>query len=169
MAKLRPPKPRGYRPQPPERVYRPRVFIDADVLFAGAVGPSEQGASLVTLRLAEITLIDAMTSQQAIVEAERNLRDKLPMALPAFRLIVSRCLQVVPDPAPADLVESAGLADPKDLPLLVAALREQCTFLVTFNQRHFEPGHPDITVLRPGDFVLRVRDQLARLQPAEQP
>jgi hypothetical protein len=34
---------------------------------------------------------------------------------------------------------------------------------VTFNGRHFEPGHPAVTALRPGDFVLRVRDLLAGL------
>ena len=37
---------------------KPRVFVDADVLFAGAVSPSEAGASLVILRLAEITMIE---------------------------------------------------------------------------------------------------------------
>jgi hypothetical protein len=35
--------------------------------------------------------------------------------------------------------------------------------LVTFNVRHFQPGHPGVTVLRPGDFVLRVRELLAYL------
>ena len=35
---------------------KPRVFVDADVLFAGAASPSEHGASFVVLRMAEITL-----------------------------------------------------------------------------------------------------------------
>lgn len=116
---------------------KPRVFIDADVLFAGAASPTERGASLVTLRLAEITLIDALTSQQAIVEAERNLSEKLPHKLPEFRLIVSRCLQVVSDPKPEDLIPYKGAADPKDLPILVAAIHEHCPYLFTFNVRHF--------------------------------
>jgi len=144
---------------------RPRVFVDADVLFAGAVSPSEAGASLVILRLAEITLIEALTSQQVIVEAERNLTAKLPQALPEFRLLTSRCLRVVPDPAPADLAHYAGAAHPKDLPILVAAVRERCPWLVTFNTRHFQPGHASVTVQRPGEFVLQVRDLLTRLTP----
>jgi len=142
---------------------KPRVFIDADVLFAGAAGPSEKGASLLVLRMAEITLVEAVTSQQVIVEAERNLAVKIPRALPVFRLIVSRCLRVVSDPQPADLEPYAGLADAGDLPILVAARRERCPWLVTFNIRHFQPGHPDVTVLRPGEFVLHVRDLLAHL------
>lgn len=149
-------------PQPTAR-NRPRVFVDADVLFAGAVSPSEAGASLVVLRLAEITLIEALTSQQVLVEAERNLAAKLPRALPEFRLLVTRCLRVVPDPAPADVARHAGVAHPKSLPILVAAVRERCPWLVTFNTRHYQPGHAGVIVLRPGEFVLQVRDLLTRL------
>ncbi len=143
--------------------HKPRLFVDADVLFAGAASPSEHGASLLVLRLAEITLIHAITSRQVITEAERNLEAKVPQALPAFRLLVSRCLQVVPNPAPGDLVSFEGAADPKDLPILVAAVRERCPWLVTFNVRHFRPGHPAVTVLRPGDFIQSVREQLTAL------
>jgi len=156
---------------------RPRVFLDADVLFAGAASPSQHGASLLVLRMAEITLVEALTSQQVIAEAERNLAEKLPQALPAFRLLVSRCLppmqlgglRIVPDPTPADLEPHSGLADPEDLPILVAALREGCPWLVTFNVRHYQPGHPEVTVLHPGDFLLRVRDRLARLTVEGEP
>jgi predicted nucleic acid-binding protein len=143
--------------------HRPRVFVDANVLFAGAAAPTEHGASLVILRMAEITLIDAITSEQVIAETERNLTAKLPQALSRFRLLVDRCLQVVPDPSSEDLSKHVGSADPKDLPILIAALRESCPWLVTFNVRHFEPGHPDVQILRPGEFVLRVRDLLTRL------
>ena len=152
----------------PIRRRKPRVFVDADVLFAGAASPSEHGASLIILRLGEITLIEALASQQVIAEAERSLEEKLPQALPAFRLLVSRCLRVVPDPRPEDLAVYAGATDPKDLPILVAAVREACPWLVTFNVRHFQPGHPEVTVLRPGAFVLHVRGLLAHLSSAEE-
>ena len=147
----------------PNNPAKPRIFVDADVLFAGAASPSEHGASLLVLRMAEITLVEALTSEQVIAEAERNLAEKLPQALPAFRLIASRCLRVVPDPSVPDLQPYRGLADPADLPILVAALREGCPWLVTFNVRHYQPGHSDVAVLRPGEFLLRVRDRLARL------
>jgi hypothetical protein len=142
---------------------KPRVFIDADVLFAGAASPSEHGASLLILRLGEITLIEAKTSEQVVTEAERNLDAKVPKALPAFRHLVSRCIQIVKDPEPGDLQPYQGLADPKDLPILVTALRENCPWLVSFNIRHYQPGHSEVSVLTPGDFILRIRDQLTRL------
>jgi hypothetical protein len=149
----------------PTRRRKPHVFVDADVLFAGAASSSEQGASLVILRLAEITLIEAITSQQVIAEVERNLGDKLPDKLPVFRLLASRCLRVVANPSPRELDPHADKADAKDLPILVAALRENCPWLVTFNVKHYEPGFPQVTVLRPGEFVLRLRDLLARMKP----
>ena len=142
---------------------RPRVFVDADVLLAACSSPSEQGASLVILRLAEITLLEAVTCEQVIVEAQRNLQAKLPQALPIFQAIVGRCLCVLPNPSPADLQRHAGLAHEEDLPILVAAALAGCPWLVTFNVRHFQPGCPSVTVLRPGEFLMRVRDQLSRL------
>jgi hypothetical protein len=145
---------------------KPRVFLDADVLFAGAAAPSQHGASLVVLRMAEITLIQAITSKQVVGEAERNLAAKMPRALPIFQLLVDRCLHVTPDPTPDELRERVGLAHPKDIPILAAALREKCPWLVTLNLADYRPGHPGVAVLRPGDFLLRVRDLLTRLSDA---
>ena len=142
----------------------PLVFIDADVLFAGAASPQEYGASYVLLRMAEITLIDAIASEQVIEEAERNLGEKIPQALPSFRMLVSRCLRVVATPRKDELVIYQGLADPKDLPILVAAIRENCPWLVTFNVGDYQPGHKDVTVMRPGQFLSKVRGYLSHLR-----
>jgi hypothetical protein len=147
----------------PASRYKPRLFIDADVLFAGCAGPSEYGASLVILRMAEITLLDAIVSQQVIDEAERNLAAKMPKVLPAFGLIVSRCLQVQPDPAKEQLSLYEGMAHPADTPILAAAHLSGCPYLVTFNLRHYQPGHPEVAVLTPGEVLMHIRDRLARL------
>lgn len=145
------------------RLRKPIVFLDADVIFAGAAAPSEHGASHVVLRMGEITLIECLTSQQAVTEVERNLADKLPTKLPEFRLLVRRCLRVVPDPEPDDLLPYASQANPKDLPILVAALRERCPYLLTFHVRHYSPPAHIITVQQPGDFLLTVRVLLSQL------
>jgi len=142
---------------------KPRVMIDANVLFAGAASASEYGASLVVLRLAEITLIHAIASEQVVIEVERNLTAKFPKALPAYQLLVNRCLSVVTDPTALEVKPYVGLANLKDLPILVTAVREHCPWLVTFNLRHFQPSHPDVVVLQPGTFVQRVRHLLSGL------
>jgi len=125
---------------------KPLVFLDADVIFAGAAAPTEHGASHVVLRLGEITLIECITSTQVVTEVERNLADKLPSKLPELRLILSHCLRIVPDPIPQELVPYRGQADPKDLPILVAALQHGCRYLLTFNTRHYTPASAEITV-----------------------
>ena len=68
----------------PNRTTKLRVFVDADVLFAGATSPSEHGASLIILRMAEITLIEDITSQQVINEAERNISKSFPKRFRVF-------------------------------------------------------------------------------------
>lgn len=141
----------------------PRVLVDADVLFAGSASPSEHSASQVVLRMAEITLIEAFISEQVFTEVERNLAAKLPQALPNFRHLVDRCLQIVPDPTSELINKHRGKADPKDLPILVTAARENCNWLVTLNLTHYQPGLTKITILRPGSFILLVRDLLMQL------
>lgn len=48
------------------------------------------------------------------------------------------------------------------LPILVAALREDCEWLVTFNLRHYQLGHANLRVAQPGTFVREVRGLLAQ-------
>ncbi len=142
---------------------KPKVFLDADVLFAGAASPSTHGASYIVLRMAELTLIECITSEQVITEAERNLSEKLPNKLPAFHQLVNRCLRIVPDPVVSDLAAYVGQAQTEDLPILVAGLREKCAYLLTFNTRHYYPAGGQIVVQKPGDFLLVVREWLGML------
>ena len=143
---------------------KPKVFVDADVIFAGAASPTEHGASHVVLLMGEITLIDCISSEQAVKEVERNLSDKIPKKLPDFQLLVSRSLQIVDDPQSSELDAYEGQADPKDLPILVAAVKEGCSHLLTFNVRHFNPIYPKIIVQPPSGFLLTVRSLLGMLE-----
>lgn len=140
---------------------RLRIFIDADALLAGCA--STTGASFVVLHLADLTMIDGITSEQVIIEAGRNLAAKLPDKLPAFKAIVNSALMIVPDPSHADMARYLGHADPKDVSILTAAIMNQCRFLLTFNTRHYEPPEDVIEVLRPGDFLVKLREHLAGL------
>jgi hypothetical protein len=141
----------------------PRLFCDADVLFAGAAGPTEFGASHVLLRMGQYTLLDCVTSAQAVGEARRNLIAKLPQSVATFDALVSRCLRVVPHPDRTDVLRHRGLADEKDLPILTAAIAAECRWLLTFNLRHYWPPADLILVRRPGGFLAAVRSKLASL------
>jgi predicted nucleic acid-binding protein len=136
-----------------------RVMVDADVLFAGSASSSDRAASTVVLRLSDI---DGVTSEQVMAEAERNLAGKVPAAVSAFRDLAAAGLRVVPDPTADEVLALDGQADPKDLPILVAAVRERCDVLVTFNERDYRPGHADVEVVTPGVLVQRVRRLVAQ-------
>jgi predicted nucleic acid-binding protein len=139
------------------------VFLDADVIFAGSAAPTEHSASNLVLQLGEIGLIECITSTQVTVEVERNLENKLPVKLPELRLIISRSVRIVPDPEADELKPYKGQADSKDLPILVAALKHGCRYLLTFNVRHYTPDKDKIIVQPPGEFVKTVRMQLAEM------
>ncbi|MCB0211786.1 MAG: hypothetical protein KDJ52_20775 [Anaerolineae bacterium] len=147
---------------------RPKIFLDADVIFAGSAAPSTQGASYVILLMGEITLLDCFTSAQVMTEVERNLSNKLPNALAEFHLLAKRCLTVVSNPTVTDLHNFDGQADPKGLPILVSAIQANCSHLITFNIRHFKPTGDQITIQRPGEFLQHVRSQLRLLSKAEE-
>ena len=68
---------------------KPRVFIDTSALMAGLASPT--GASHVILALAEGELITLVIAEEVLVEAERNLRDRLPRALPEYRRFLAAC------------------------------------------------------------------------------
>jgi hypothetical protein len=108
-------------------------------------------------------LLGCVTSRQAITEVERNLEKKLPAKLPEYRLLVSRCLRVISDPAPGDLHAHFPEADPKDLPLLVTIMRENCSYLIALNTRHYLSNSNSIRAQKPGDFVFTVRQLLGQM------
>lgn len=140
-----------------------RVFIDADALFAASASGSEHGASLVVLRLGEITLIDLVTSQQVITEVERNLQKKLPTALLTFKLLCQKSLTILDNPTEEACKPYQKQADPKDLPILVAAIQSESLWLLTFNLRHFYPSSQTIKVALPGTFIQEIRHLLTQL------
>jgi len=146
-----------------EALIKSRLFIDADVLIAGSA--SAAGASHILLHLSDLTIIEGIISQQVKMEAERNLQEKMPQALPAFRLLVQSAVRLVDDPRENQLVSLQGQAHAEDLPLLAAALLHRCHYLVTFNVRHYHPEGEKIIVLRPGEFLYRLRQQLVGLIP----
>lgn len=143
---------------PPQRL---SVFIDADVLIAGSASTS--GASHLILQLSELGLIDAVSSAQVRRESERNIKAKLPAAIAAFGLLADAAIRWVGDPRKGDLEDHRGLADPEDLPILVAALKAECDSLITFNIRHYWTKDLDLRIETPGDFLARLRSHLAEL------
>ena len=114
----------------------PRVFLDTSALLASLASPT--GASSVILALAEAELATQVVSEQMLVEAERNLQEKLPRSIPEYQRFLATCplAKAVP-PSPADVATAGELIHPKDAPILAAAMLAELDYLVTLNREHF--------------------------------
>lgn len=139
-----------------------RVFFDADVLIAGAASKTYSSASYILLQLAELTLIDGVIGPYVREEAERNLRAKLPQALPVFLALLRAAVREVPDAPQGKLKSLKGHAHPKDVPVMATALASGCQYLVTFNLKHYPKPPAKLRVVEPGELVLHIRQQLAK-------
>jgi predicted nucleic acid-binding protein len=143
---------------------RPRVFLDASVLFAAAA--SATGASRAIIVLAEIGLIRVVISPKVLEEAERNLSRKAPRALPFYRqIIASLDLEMVNEPTPGKVAECAEVIEAKDAPILAAAMEAKPARLVTLNTKDFAVpeviAFSKLTIQTPGEFMQEIRGVLA--------
>ena len=136
-----------------------RVFIDANVLIAGA--DSRSGASRAILMLAEVGLFRLVVSRQILDEAERNIRQKLPGALKVFtELMAVLNLGILGDPEPVVWHKWAAIIEPKDAPILAAAAAAQVDRFLTLNTKDFTPevaGQSGLVIQTPAQFITDLR------------
>lgn len=92
-------------------------FVDTNVLIAGA--DSRSGASRAVLLMAEIGLYQLVVSRQVLDEAERNIRKKIPRALPNFaEQLAYLNLEIHADPSWEEAANWTSIIEPKDAPIL---------------------------------------------------
>lgn len=136
-----------------------RVFVDANVLVAGA--NSQSGASQALITLAELGLFQLVVCKQVVDEAERNLRKKLPRALPNFfRQMASAQPEIIPDPTPQEVKPWEIVIEAKDAPILCAAINSGAKRLVTLNTKDFTPAVAQLSglnILTPAEFIQEIR------------
>lgn len=142
-----------------------RVFIDTSALIAGIV--STTGAAREVLRLCEAGIVEALVSRQVLVEADRNLSEKLPSLVEEFRDFMRQMAPVLlNDPSPGEVRRASRVIHYKDAPILAAAIRADIDCLVTWNTRHFKKR--DVTeavrfkIVTPGEFLAEFKGDLPR-------
>ena len=138
-----------------------KVFLDANVYFAGSASPT--GASAFILKLILKGRIDVTASRLVLREAERNLWRKRPQKdLKAFRRFLKHAkLRVMPSPPEAAWTKYEGVIHPKDVPVLAAAVASKAAYLITLDRRHFMTktvgdAVPGLAILTPGDFLRKL-------------
>lgn len=126
------------------------LFFDASALIAAAGSP--RGGSGFLLELCQRGFLKAAVSHPVLVEAERNVREKLKNhthALPNyFELLIHTPFEIASVPLRRDRARYVRAAGEKDEHVLAAAVASGAPFLVTLDQ-------PLETSVNAEDFGLR--------------
>ncbi|MDP2754116.1 MAG: PIN domain-containing protein, partial [Nitrospirota bacterium] len=118
------------------RKQRPKVFLDTSALIAGVA--SSRGAARAVLQLAEIGLIEVIVSRQVIVEADRDIEEKLPEMLNEYREFIELLAPVlIDDPRQKDVERFLKVINYDDAPILASAVSSGADFLITWDRKHF--------------------------------
>jgi predicted nucleic acid-binding protein len=144
-----------------------RAFLDANVLFSA----SNSGSHIARLLSLSLEQAEFITSDFAAEEARRNVRLKREAwAKNLDRLL--RQVQVIPS-IKFDL--SVKLSE-KDQPILCAAIRSNCHYLVTGDRKdfghlydHVVDGVTIITLAKFAEIVMRARSgkQVSNTEPGQ--
>jgi len=115
-----------------------RVFLDSNVILSGLF--SDRGAPRIILEILSLNLsfITGITGRYNIMEIERNLRAKLPEAVPVYKEYIAKLnLRIIPVPAMEEVRKFSEATSPKDVPVLVSAIKSKADYLITGDKKDF--------------------------------
>lgn len=140
---------------------RSKIFLDSNVILSGLF--SDRGApriilDLLTLRLPMLT---GSTGRYNLLEVERNLKKKMPAALPIYnKYLTSLGLDIIPLPTPETVKSMSGVIADKDIPVLASAVASGSDYLVTGDKKDFDKVKGNkrytLTIVSPSEFVEKV-------------
>ena len=110
----------------------PRAFVDSSALMAATL--SSTGAAYDLLEAGQQGRIALVASPYVLREVERNLYRKAPRGLDALRERRDQ-LELI-DPPPSLIDDIVRNVEPKDAPIVAAAVAAQADYLVTYDRRH---------------------------------
>jgi len=143
------------------RKQRLKVFLDTSALIAGVA--SSRGAARAVLQLAEIGLIEVIVSRQVIVEADRNIEEKLPKMLDDYREFMELLSPVlIDDPRQKEVERFLKVINYDDAPIFASAVGSGADFLITWDRKHFIGKnihiHSNLKIVTPGEFLKYFRE-----------
>lgn len=137
-----------------------RIFLDANIYFAGCV--SQEGASAFVLDLAQKKKIELMASKLVLYEADRNLRKKASAsAAKAFRRFLRNVRIRIVSPSEKTLTVYAQSVEAKDVPVIAAAVDSDAAFFLTLDRKHIlssaiAKSLKRPRIMNPGDFLQEI-------------
>ncbi|MFH1243476.1 MAG: PIN domain-containing protein [Pseudomonadota bacterium] len=135
-----------------------RVFLDSNIILSGLL--SDRGSPRIILDVLslELPFIVGVTGRYNIIEIERNLKRKMPNAIPIYQKYLPELhLEIMPLPSKEELKQYQRLTTEKDVPVLVSAINGEVDFFVTGDKRHFtrarKNGRVRFEILSPSEFL----------------
>ena len=114
----------------------PKVFLDANILFAAAY--SSRGGSREIIRKGIVGELVTIVSSTVLEEAVRNLQRKAPTAVEAFmRFIGTLDPQIAEEPSKKEVGKVGQYVNPEDAIVLAAAIKAEVDYFVTLDKKHF--------------------------------
>lgn len=139
-----------------------KVFLDASI-FVAAAGSASGGSSLI-LEVYRGLLFSAVTTRRILLEAQRNIRRKLPSEaiLRFYKEIAKLNPEIVGPPAKESLRKYDDIISLKDRHVLSSALKSKATFLITLDRKHFQTeairqANLSIIIMTPKEFLELVK------------
>ena len=140
-------------------VKRPvKVFLDSNVIISGIF--SDKGSPRIILDILSLGLpfVVGATGRYNMIEIERNLKRKMPKALPIYQKYLSDLnLEIIPLPSKQEIEEYSGYISDKDVPVLVSAIKGNADFLVTGDEKDFsklkKQSRLEFEILNPSEFL----------------
>jgi len=138
-----------------------KVFLDANIFFAGARSP--KGGSGFVLELAKKKKLEIITTTQALLEAEENIKKKLGVLYLARYyqnlLEIKPKIQLLEPVAFKEITKLRKILPTKDIPILLGAIFSKSQVLVTLDRKHFLENEKltkielPFKILNPGEFL----------------
>jgi len=141
-----------------------KVFLDASI-FVAAAGSASGGSSLI-LEVCRGLLFSAVTTRRILLEAQRNIRKKLPSEaiLRFYKEIAKLNPEIIGPPTKESLSQYDDIISLKNCHMLASALEGKAAFLITLDRKHFQTevlkqANLPITIMTPKEFLELLKKQ----------
>lgn len=130
-----------------------RVMLDTNIIISSVLFPGGKAAQ--AFKVALLPPYEPLVCDYVMDELRRKFREKFPdriTELEAFLFNASSCIQVVPTPEDELQVEQA-IRDPKDRPILRAALNAHADLFLTGDKDFLESAVTDPRIVSVSQFL----------------
>ena len=131
------------------------IFLDSSVWIAATL--SERGGSAEIMNRIINKKLQIVSSPDVFEEVTRNLNLKYPHKVQSFLVLFNSLHPILVQPDKTTVLKARKIINVFDAPILAAAMKAKCEFLITLDRKHFILSEiskiTGIKILLPGDYL----------------